>query len=512
MQTTYALRGAWPRGRIGSITVLSVIGVVCAAVFGLTLVARPLYAWTLVWALAAVGLLWAVTAGLPIWGRTAAGLLLGFIVLSRGFAYTQLQVGPIPVYVGEIGLAICLATLPHGRALPQMARHPLTWALAAWMALGAALTVGHVTEYRALALRDAAVWYYAAFAYVGYALAMRPQHIRPLMRVLAVAFGVHVLFCAAWIMGASGIQRLSPPAPGSKFPLLYLRPDASAVHLGAGFLFALFMGKYLGWAPLARWVVAFPQLVVMIALQARAGYVAFAAASVYLAVRFRARQVVFGVIALACLGLSASLFDLQARSGRLTLSVPRVLEEFETLLPFWRASDYESTTSRRSVVAVDWRKEYWRWVLAQNSASVSSMLFGKGFGPDLTPQTSSIKFTRSRERPNRNPHSIAVTVFGRMGLIGLTLWLTWHAAFFSRQWRWLSAAKRAGDAWQVDLAAFLTTYAILMLVAALFGVLLESPFMAAPYFFIIGLSLRLASVYLDQPASQGRGGPTPVRT
>jgi hypothetical protein len=99
-----------------------------------------------------------------------------------------------------------------------------------------------------------------------------------------------------------------------------------------------------------------------------------------------------------------------------------------------------------------------------------------------------------------------------MGLIGLTLWLTWHAAFFSRQWRWLSAAKRAGDAWQVDLAAFLTTYAILMLVAALFGVLLESPFMAAPYFFIIGLSLRLASVYLDQPASQGRGGPTPVRT
>jgi hypothetical protein len=50
-----------------------------------------------------------------------------------------------------------------------------------------------------------------------------------------------------------------------------------------------------------------------------------------------------------------------------------------------------------------------------------------------------------------------------------------------------------------------------MLTAALFGVLLESPFMAAPYFFIIGLSLRLASVYLHRPASQEEDGPTPVR-
>jgi hypothetical protein len=75
----------------------------------------------------------------------------------------------------------------------------------------------------------------------------------------------------------------------------------------------------------------------------------------------------------------------------------------------------------------------------------------------------------------------------------------------------LSAAKRAADGWQVDLAAFLTTYAILMLVAAMFGVLLESPFMAAPYFFIIGLSLRLASVYLGQPASQRGGDPATAR-
>ena len=49
------------------------------------------------------------------------------------------------------------------------------------------------------------------------------------------------------------------------------------------------------------------------------------------------------------------------------------------------------------------------------------------------------------------------------------------------------------------------------LVAAMFGVLLESPFMAAPYFFIIGLSLRLASVYLGQPASQRGGDPATAR-
>lgn len=499
------------RDRINTASVVSVLGVAAAVVFSVIIVWRPLYTGIFVALLIPLGVLLALTAGLPLWGRTVVALLAGFIVLSRGFAYTQLPLGALPIYVGEIGLAICLVTLPHRVAMPAMLRHPLTWALTAWMALGAALTYQHVAEYGATALRDAAIWYYAVFAYVGYAFAMRPRHLRPLLRVLALAFGAHALFCALWIWGSADILRLSPLAPGSKFPLLYLRPDASAVHLGAGFLFALFMGKHLGWPTLTRWVVAFPQLVLMIALQARAGYVAFAAASTYLAARFRARQVVIGMVALACVGLGAAVLDVQARSGRLVLSVPRVVEEFETLLPFWRVSDYESASSRRSVVAVDWRKEYWNWVLEHNTANLSSLLFGIGFGPDLTPETTRIKFTRSRERPNRNPHSIAVTVFGRMGLVGLSLWLVWHVAFFSLQWRWLSAAKRAADGWQVDLAAFLTTYAILMLVAAMFGVLLESPFMAAPYFFIIGLSLRLASVYLGQPASQRGGDPATAR-
>jgi hypothetical protein len=508
---THALPRASLRDRVNTATVVGALGVAAAVVFGLAIVWRPLYSGIVAALLVPVGILLALTAGLPIWGRAALGLLVGFIVLSRGFAYTQLNLGGLPIYVGEIGLAICLVTLPHRVAMPAMLRHPLTWALTAWMALGAALTYRHVAEYGATALRDAAIWYYAVFAYVGYAFAMRPRHLRPLLRVLALTFGAHALFCALWIWGSADILRLSPLAPGSKFPLLYLRPDASAVHLGAGFLFALFMGKHLGWPTLTRWVVAFPQLVLMIALQARAGYVAFAAASTYLAARFRARQVVIGMVALACVGLGAAALDVQARSGRLVLSVPQVVEEFATLLPFWRASDYESVASRRSVVAVDWRREYWSWVLEHNTADLTSMLFGIGFGPDLTPDTASIKFTRSRERPNRNPHNIAVTVFGRMGLVGLSLWLALHVAFLSLQWRWLSAAKRAADGWQVDLAAFLTTYAILMLVAALFGVLLESPFMAAPYFFVIGLSLRLASVYLGQPASQRRDDPASAR-
>jgi hypothetical protein len=250
----------------------------------------------------------------------------------------------------------------------------------------------------------------------------------------------------------------------------------------------------------------------MIALQVRAGYVAFAVASAYLALRFRARQVVVGAIALVCVGLGAVLFDLQAGSGSRTLSAARVMEEFETLVPLWRDADYQYSASRTSVANVDWRIEYWTWVVTQNRANLSSMLFGIGFGPELTPQTGPrIKFIRNRERPIRSPHNIAVTVFGRMGLVGLGLWIWFHVAFFWLQWRWLSAAKRAADGWQTDLAVFLTAYAILMLLAALFGVLLESPFMAAPYFFIIGLSLRLASVYLRRPASPGREEPALTR-
>jgi hypothetical protein len=510
MQQTYALPGAPPRGRTSTALALGFVGFALAAASGVAIAWSPWYSGIFVVFLVMVGVLWVCTAGMPIWGRAAAGLLTGFIVLGRGFAYTQLNVGDLPIYIGEIGLAICLATMPHRQVLPEFLRErPAAW-LIGWMGVGLALTVPQVGEYGVAALRDAAIWYYGAFAYVGYGLASRPEALRRFLRVLGVAFVAHFLFCVVWLSGLIELARVSPPAPGSNFPLFHPRPDASAVHLGAGFLFALFMGKYFGWAPWTRWVVAFPQLLLVIALQVRAGWVAFAAASAYLALRFRARQVALAAIALVCIGLTAMVFELQTRSGKLVLAVPRLVEEFETLLPIWGAADYEYSGSRRSVAAVDWRREYWTWVVTRNSASVSSMLLGIGFGPDLTPQTDSIKFSRHRNRPNRNPHNIAVTVFGRMGVIGLGLWIAFHVAFFALQWRWLTAAKRVADGWQADLAVFLMAYVILMLGAALFGVLLESPFMAAPYFFIVGLSLRRASAYLRRPAGQGGNPPTPV--
>src|SRR5690606_1746586 len=76
---------------------------------------------------------------------------------GRGFAY----LGIPPLYVGEIALIVGILTLIFGSARWRFS--PLQILTIAFMALGLLRTLPYVEGYRTLALRDAALWYYATF-------------------------------------------------------------------------------------------------------------------------------------------------------------------------------------------------------------------------------------------------------------------------------------------------------------------------------------------------------------
>ena len=89
----------------------------------------------------------------------------------------------------------------------------------------------------------------------------------------------------------------------------------------------------------------------------------------------------------------------------------------------------------------------------------------------------------------RSPHNIAMTIFARTGLVGLGLWLLMLGTCLTALIRSTVAYHRAGIRDEELFGAWLIVYVLAMLLVALLGVVFESPFGAAPFFWVLGVGL-----------------------
>jgi len=89
-------------------------------------------------------------------------------------------------------------------------------------------------------------------------------------------------------------------------------------------------------------------------------------------------------------------------------------------------------------------------------------------------------------------HNIALTVLGRMGIVGLGLWAGFLLASYRHILRGVRASGRLADSRFHERLTFVSAYTLAVFGAALFGVLLESPFGAIPYYFLLGLAIKWA--------------------
>src|SRR5215467_9323318 len=97
------------------------------------------------------------------WRWALIGILLGYLVFARGFAYTSIDLlhlagtGQLPIYVGEVALVAGILGARHGFMLPAFLRTPGGRWLFLWVALGLLRTIPQMATYGTLALRDAAI-------------------------------------------------------------------------------------------------------------------------------------------------------------------------------------------------------------------------------------------------------------------------------------------------------------------------------------------------------------------
>jgi hypothetical protein len=158
-----------------------------------------------------------------------------------------------------------------------------------------------------------------------------------------------------------------------------------------------------------------------------------------------------------------------------------------------------AVSSDPNVDTAAWRVAWWRALLSETLSRTDTTVIGAGFGTDLTGPLQAQFGVQIDEtgRPVRSPHNILVTLFARTGLVGLGLWLVMQWTWFVKVLQAIGRGRRAGLDDGADLLRWLFGYALLIVISATLGVVLEGPYGAIPYFLLLGMSLRSASDLIE---------------
>jgi hypothetical protein len=466
--------------------------------------------------LALVGLALAVPAAWILHRRVGSSFALvvlvgigGLITLTRGFAGIYLPAGGAPLYAGELLLMLLL--VPAVRRLRGRSYGLPALLLVVWVAFNAALTVPRIGEFGLTAIRDAATWYYALFAIIG--AAAWPEITKTTVRrwFALTALISFVVLPASLLAQNGSIPNVSLPL--SDAPLLTDKFDTNAMYLlAAAALFITGDGRaevaWPRWATLWLLVIALAEIVVVQHRSAMVGLIGVLA----LLVAFRMWRPVLRIVG-GGLALVAVLWVLgiEIDTPRGAVSAQTVLERQASTLGFI-SGDEAARDQDGPGGTVRWRTVWWRALVDQALAAPTLLVVGRGYGPDLRDavvglQVGDLNWDQGTEkaRPVRSPHSIAMTLFARSGLLGLTIWTLLLGASVGRMVRATAAARRAGRHDDEMFGIWLVATLVAILLVAMLGVVLESPFGGAPFFFLLGIGVAWASDLLGAPPRTATG-------
>ena len=340
-------------------------------------------------------LLSALWRKIPLDAKLLLIIILGYALGGKGFAY----VSPMePVYIGEISLALCmfgLMTRLRHAGLFDTSIHKLIWVYLIYA--GIHLMVDY-DQYRLLAIRDSATAYYALFFFAAYSLFQNEAIVMVFERIMkiAIVFAIVQLAATFFSLRFPGFH----PHADAYIPLttataIYFLIRAAEskklVHIliGATAAAALMTGKTAG----------------VLALFGVLGV-----ALVFGRVKGLMLPALFlgglGIVALAAaMIISPDFFAEHIASG-------------DTVEAFGIAEGEFVGLSGTSSWRMDW------WMMIWDDTTCSAPFWGFGFGGDI----STAFLGAELGELVRYPHSVIFTVIGRLGLIGLVIFITLFVA------------------------------------------------------------------------------------
>lgn len=405
-------------------------------------------------------------------------LLIGYIVGNRGFAQL-LPVPWLPLFPAEWGLAAGLAWLVIQAAPRQTLpwrRDALNRAVLLWLAAGTARVVVDVPHYGIMALRDYAMIYYAAFFFLAqhYAADRRSRTFL----VGCVALAAIVLLPVYYLFSEFPLFFFTNLAVQG-VPLIYLKGDLAATFLAAGsiIVFHAAQGSMRWWS----WPLATAMFLAVAASDSRASLVGAAVAMLWLLLmrRWTYPAVQGGVAAAVLLGMAVLAFSGEAPSVEARLH--GLAERVTSIADFGGTRVYDSEGTLDKGDNNRFRMVWWWTVM--NETWQQGPVFGLGFGYDLAKSfVHAYDPAMGDDFTARSPHSIVMSVIGRMGAIGLVAFIVLGAAIAHKTWRVLRS--RTSDPFGCGLWCAVWV----ILTSACFGVVLEGPMGAVVFWTFLGLA------------------------
>lgn len=430
-------------------------------------------------------------------------VLAGYALAGRGFAY----VGLPPLFIGEIALLVGGFVLLQSCGWTAIWQTPQMLAVSAFVLFALARTAPFLSAYKMDALRDSAIYYYSAFAFIVAGLLVAdPRRLFVLLRL----YGRFAKLFLVGILITFSVYRFLhyslPSWPWGGGPIVQVKEGDAMVHLGG--VVAFWMSGLAGAMPIG-WSMLLALDAACMGVIDRAGVVSFGAAMA-LGMAHRPRGPIgwriIGAIgaAVMLLALTGIHVEIPGGKGR-ELSFDQIVMNVRSTFGDVGSDGLDSTK--------EWRVEWWNDILhdtfghviySQSGRGQSThrtwargryFWGGKGFGINLADEYG----YQVGDRSLRSPHNGHMTILARMGVPGLMLWILVQAAWGLPILSAYYQTRRAGDTRWNALFLFLGAYWLAFLINASFDVYLEGPMGGIWFWCVYGAGAGSLWIYRHRP-------------
>jgi hypothetical protein len=409
------------------------------------------------------------------WLLSAA--VVGYIVGNRGFAQIQ-PTARLPLLPAEAVLFVAVPALVARIAMKRtigIRKDALNISILAWIVIGSIRLPLDMRRFGIIALRDFAMIYYAAFFFIGQAFGSEAASSRVLKRALTTAF---LVLPPVVVFNELAPDFLLDHFTWRGIPVIYQKSDLIATSLAAGFFWLWTRMNKSGGRP---WLLAAAASLLLIGIipSPRAAMAAIALTTILwlLIGRWRIAAAQFAIIS----GASILALAVAGLSGKdLKTSAPySVYEHAVSIFDPEGTGNYINAESGDPGGNNRFRLIWWRDVI--DETLTTSPAFGLGFGSDLASRfLADYDLLTDENFAARSPHSMMVTVFGRMGILGFLAWLAVSTEIAILIWRLFRREEPDG----MGLASIVCVTWI----SACFGVVLEGPMGAVVFWTALGLA------------------------
>ena len=406
-------------------------------------------------------------------------LLTGYLVGNRGFA----DMSPVkPLFPGELALLVIgcclLMRFALTRELPDLSGW-MARTILIYCALGAVRLAFDYKTYYIDAIRDSAMVYYSIFFFFGRELEVRATSRALLEGCMKFAFVALVPIAVVERFAPELIFNLT--ASGGFNPLF--QKDDLLTTFAAVAVFILYTRPRMYRKNWFRIGLILFYLVFVVSGVGRASLAAVAFGSVLLFLAGQRRFFLYPALGLMVgLGLIASYV---AGYGESQDSAPAMfVDKVLSMVDVSGQQGYASQYGEEKAMNNEFRRRLWEsFVEETNSASP---VFGRGFGYDFISRFEST-FQRGGWEGLRSAHNFFVTVYGRLGIAGLLVFLAISAQVIAGGLRAARLARRGAYPLE-DLGYWCGSWAIL--VSSIVGVVLEGPVGAIVFWAFLGVAVQ----------------------